>query len=151
MRRTTLAMLAVTTGTMVAACGGGTHFANRPRPPAPVNMTVYINDQRVSISPSSVGAGPVLFIITNQASNDESLSVASSAGSTSQPLADTGPISPQATAQLTVNLRDPGDYTVGTAPGSTTEAAASAPTGIQAALIHVGSARPSSNNDVAQP
>jgi len=51
MRRTTLAMLALTAGTTLSACGGAKHFANQARPPAPVNMTVYINDQRVSVSP----------------------------------------------------------------------------------------------------
>lgn len=150
MRRTTLGMLTLMVAAAVAGCGGGTHFANRPRPPAPVNLTVYINDQKVSVSPASVGAGPVVFIITNQASNAESLSVTSS-GSSSQPLADTGPISPQATAQLSVDLQSPGDYSVGTAPNNSTEAAAATPTGIQSALIHVGAPRPSSNNDVAQP
>jgi hypothetical protein len=150
MRRTTLGTLAVTALT-VAGCGGGTHFANHDRPPAPVNLTVYINDQRVSVSPASVGAGPVVFIITNQASNAESLAVSSSASSSAKPLADTGPISPQATAQLTVNLNNPGQYTVGIAPNSSTEAAAATPTGIQPARFHVGSPRASSNNEVQQP
>ena len=144
-------MLAVTTSVTVAACGGSKHFANLARPAAPVNLTVYVNDQRVSVSPSSVGAGPVVFIITNQASNAESLNVTSSGGSGSQSLADTGPISPQGTAQLTVDLKNPGDYTVGIAPNSSTEAAAATPTGIQPALIHVGSPRPNSNNEVGQP
>ncbi len=149
MRRTTLgtfALVAVTLG----GCGGGAHFADRPRPPAPVNLTVYVNDQRISVSPGSVGAGPVLFVITNQASNAESLEVTSSGATTSQPLADTGPISPQATAQLSVDLQNPGEYTVGVASGST-QAAAATPTGIQPALIHVGSPRPSSNNQLQQP
>jgi hypothetical protein len=114
-------------------------------------MTVYINDRSVSVSPASVGAGPVVFIITNQASNAESLAVTSSDSSTAQPLADTGPISPQATAQLTVNLNSPGKYSVGIAPTSSTEAAAATPTGIQAALIRVGRPRASSNNDLQQP
>jgi hypothetical protein len=149
MRRTTLGMLAVTVSLTVTACGGSKHFANLPRPPAPVNVTVYINDQRVSVSPSSVGAGPVVFIITNQASNAESLVVNTSGASSS--LADTGPISPQGTAQLSVDLKDPGDYTVGIAPSNSTEAAAATPAGIQSASVHVGSQRPSSNNEVGQP
>lgn len=150
MRRTTLGTLAITAAT-VAGCGGSTHFADRPRPPAPVNLTVYINDRRVSVSPGSVGAGPVVFIITNQASNAESLAVTSSGSSSSQPLADTGPISPQATAQLPVDLNKPGQYTVGISGNSSTEAAAATPTGIQPARIHVGSPRATSNNQVQQP
>jgi hypothetical protein len=151
MRRTRVGLLALAATVTVSACGSSKHFANLPRPAAPVNLTVYINDQRVSVSPSSVGAGPVVFIITNQASNAESLDVSSSGGSGGQSLADTGPISPQGTAQLTVNLKSPGDYTVRISPSSSTEAAAATPTGIQPALIKVGSPRPSSNNEVAQP
>jgi hypothetical protein len=146
----TLGMVGLT-ATLLAGCGGGTHFANLPRPPAPVNLTVYVNDQRVSVSPTAVGAGPVLFIITNQASNAESLAVAPVGGSLAQPLGDTGPISPQGTAQLSVNLRRPGVYTVAISPAGSTEAAAATPTGIQPALVDVGSPRPSSNNALQQP
>jgi hypothetical protein len=144
-------MLAAAASVTVSACGSSTHFANLPRPAVPVNLTVYINDQRVSVSPSFVGAGPVVFIITNQASNAESLSVTAAGGSGSQSLADTGPISPQGTAQLTVNLRQQGLYTVGIAPNSSTEAAAATPTGIQPALIHVGRPRANSSNELNQP
>jgi hypothetical protein len=150
MRRNTLAIV-VLAAASATACGGGTHFANQVRPPAPVNLTVYVNDHKVSVSPSNVGAGPVVFIITNQASNAESLDVLSSGGSASQPLADTGPISPQGTAQLTVNLNNPGDYTVAIAPSGSTEAAAATPTGIAPALVHVGNPRQSSNNQLLQP
>jgi hypothetical protein len=153
MGRMTLGILALATATATAlsACGGSQHFANRPRPASPVNMTVYINDQRVSVSPGAVGAGPVVFIITNQASNAESVAVTSSGGGNTQPLANTGPISPQATAQLSVNLRSPGSYTVGVAPNDSTEAAAATPTGIQSARILVGQPRPNSSNEVSQP
>lgn len=150
MRRNMFAIV-VLAAASAAGCGGGSHFADRVRPPTPVNLTVYVNDHRVSVSPSNVGAGPVVFIITNQASNAESLDVLSSGGSSSQPLADTGPISPQGTAQLTVNLNNPGDYTVGTAPSGSTQAAASTPAGIAPAFVHVGSARQSSNNQLLQP
>src|SRR5438874_7720048 len=103
----------ILTTTAVAGCGSSSHFANQPSPPTPVNLTVYINDQRVSVSPSSVGAGPVVLIVTNQARTAESLTVLPAGASAAQPLADTGPINPQATAQLTVNLNTPGAYTVG--------------------------------------
>jgi hypothetical protein len=135
----------------VAGCGGGGHFANQSRPPAPVNMTVYINDTRVSVSPSSVGAGPVQLIVTNQASNSESLQVQQAGGSAGQPVADTGPISPQGTAQVTVDLSPPGDYMVGIAPLSSTQAAAATPTGIQPAVVHVGKARSGSSSQLLQP
>lgn len=134
-----------------AACGSGTHFANLPRPPSPINLTVYINDQRVSVSPTTFGAGPVVLIVTNQASNAESLSVLPTGSSGSQALADTGPISPQATTQVTVNLNTPGDYSVAIAPNNSTEAAAATPSGIQPATIHVGKPRQSASNQLLSP
>jgi hypothetical protein len=149
MRGTVIAMLIATA--VVAGCGNGSHYANQPRPPAPINMTVYINDQRISVSPTSIGAGPVQLIVTNQASNSESLTVLPSGATAAQPLADTGPISPQGTAQVTVNLNSPGQYTVAIAPHASTQAANAAPGGIQAAVLHVGKHRPSASNQLLQP
>jgi hypothetical protein len=143
--------IVVLTTTAVAGCGSGGHFANHPAPPTPVNLTVYINNQRVSLSPSSVGAGPVVLIVTNQASTAQSLTVLPAGASAAQPLADTGPINPQATAQVTVNLNTPGAYTVATAPNASTEAAAALPTGVHPALLRVGQPRPSGSSALLQP
>jgi hypothetical protein len=151
-------MRRITTGTLflaaaaLAGCGsGGGHFANRPRPPSPVNETVYINDQHVSVSPTSVGAGPVVFIVTNQASQSEGLTVTQAGQSASQPLAETAPISPQATAQVTVDFQTPGDYVVQTSSGATSEAAAAVPAKIAPALLHIGPQRPSSSGELLSP
>ena len=107
-RRWTSGILAVIALT-AAGCGGGATFANKPRPPTPVNLTVYINNARVSVSPSSVGAGPVVFIVSNAADQTVSLNIGTSDGSS---IGTTGPINPQSTAQVTVDFRDPGTYTV---------------------------------------
>lgn len=136
---------------LLAGCGGSTsHFANEPRPPSPINLTVYINDQRVSLSPNKVGAGPVVFIVTNQASRAVSLSVLPAGVSAAQPLANTGPISPQATAQVTVNFNHPGDFVV-TGSSGATQASASLPSGIAPAHLHIGNARPSASNQLLSP
>lgn len=145
-----IGIIVLTTGA-VAGCGSSSHFANRPSPPTPINLTVYINDQRVSVSPSTVGAGPVVLIVTNQASTAQSLTVLPAGASAAQPLADTGPINPQATTQVTVNLNMPGAYTFGTTPNASTEAAAALPTGVRPALLHVGQPRPSGSNVLLQP
>ena len=146
MRRTTIGILA--TAMLVATgCGSSQTFANRPRPPAPINLTVYINDARVSVSPNVFGAGPVTFIAANGASRAESLEIQSAGGST---LANTGPISPQATAQVRVDLT-PGDYTVLTGGGGATAAARALSTSVQPAHLHVGPRRPSSGSDLLQP
>jgi len=133
----------------LSACGGATgSFQNRPRPPIPVNLTVYINDARVSLSPSSVGAGPVVFIVTNAARQTESLTIQSADGG--RTLASTGPINPQTTAQVTVNFRSPGNYQVAT--GRTGSLAQQAqPASIRAAHLRIGSPRASASNALLQP
>lgn len=141
----------IVTTLAIGGCGGGGHFANRPSPPSPINLTVYINDQRVSISPAAIGAGPVNFIVTNQASTAQSLAVLPAGNAAGQALADTGPINPQATTQVTVNLATPGQYTIGITPNASTEAAAAVPTGVRPAVLTVGQPRPSASNQLLQP
>jgi hypothetical protein len=149
MRGKTVGLLAVAAAVAGCGSGSGSHYANLPRPAPRVNLTVYINDHRISVSPSAVGAGPVDLIVTNQASNAESLAVLPAGATAAQPLANTGPISPQGTAQVTVNLTSPGNYTVGVSQGA--EAGTATPTGIQSAVVHVGRPRPSASNQLLQP
>lgn len=151
MRRITIGTLLIASAALAGCGGSGKRFANQPRPPSPVNLTVYINDQRVSISPSAVGAGPVVFIVTNQASRSESLTVLPAGATAAQPLADVGPISPQATASVTVNFDHPGAYTVATSGTASTEASAALPSGIQPALLRIGKMRPSASNQLLSP
>lgn len=147
MRRTTIGILGAGV-LVVTGCGSGKTFANRPRPAVPINLTVYINDARVSVSPASFGAGPVRFIVANGASHAESLQIQSASGTTA--LADTGPISPQATAQVRVDVT-PGDYTVVTGNGGSSDAAQAITSAIQPAHLHVGPPRPSGSNVLLQP
>jgi len=129
----------------LSACGSTAAGVTTPRPPAPAEATVYIDNSRVSVSPNALGAGPVAFVITNQASQAESLSILRAGGS-GQPLADTGPINPQGTSQVTVNFSSPGTYSLATGggdPGSSGR--------IRAAQIHIGAKRSSSDNQLLQP
>jgi hypothetical protein len=145
MRRTKYVMLAgAAAATALAGCGGGKQFANNPRPPAPVDLTIYINDSHVSVSPQSLGAGPIIFIVTNQASHSESLQIKSAGGASGQPV-ETGPINPQATATVKADLQ-PGDYIVGT-----NDAATAGSSAIQPAQLHLGKSRPSADNLLLQP
>ena len=132
---------------VLAACGsaGGT-AASQVRPPDPVNMTVYVNDTRVSVSPRRVGAGPITFIVTNQASRAESLHI-SKGGST---LATTAPINPQGTTQVSVDFK-PGEYTIATGTRGRNDAQLSRQSSIRPTTIHIGHERASSSNDVLQP
>jgi len=144
---TTLSVLLVAASTL-AACGGATKFADQPRPAAPLDVSVYVNDQSVSVSPSTVTPGAVTFTITNQSSNAEALDVTPSGGSNAT--TSTGPISPQGTAQVTVGLRA-GRYSVGIAPANAAQAATASPAGITSGQLTVAGHRSNSNDQVLQP
>jgi hypothetical protein len=148
MRRTMIGVLAASV-LGAGGCGGSSTFANKPRPPTPVNLTVYIDNVRVSVSPNSVGAGPVVFIVTNQATRTEALTIAPNGNG--QPLANTGPINPQATAQVTVDFQSPGEYTVSTGSSGQTDASLATQSKIRPASLRIGPKRHSSNNTLLQP
>lgn len=147
-RATTSLGVLLVAASALAGCGGGTTFANLPRPAVPVNVSVYVNDQSVSVSPSTVSPGTVTFTITNQSSNAQALDVTPSGGTTAT--TSTGPISPQGTDQVTVSLRR-GQYSVGIAPANAAQAATASPAGITSGLLTVEGRRPNSNNQVLQP
>jgi hypothetical protein len=144
MRRTTIGILAALSSA-VAGCGSGSTFKNEPRPPTPVDLTVYINNARVSLSPSSVGAGPVIFIVTNQSAHTQALHVQGPGTH-----ATTGPIHPEATSEVTVDFQ-PGDYVVTTGPNGATDASNAAPSSIHPASLHIGAPRKSADNVLLQP
>ncbi len=130
--------LAIAAAVGIAGCGSQTAFANRPRPPVPVDLTVYIGSRSVALSPTRVGAGLLQFYITNESSRMVSLRLITPRGST---LADTGPINPQSTSQVTVDVADRGSYTLTTGTRS----------GISATTLHVGKPRPSADSVLLSP
>lgn len=150
MRKTTSLLLAVS-AVAVSGCGSSGAFANKPPPAQPVDLTVYINSAKVSVSPATVGAGPVVFTVTNQSTQSESLAILPAGASAGQALADTGPINPQGTAQVTVNFSSQGDYTVGTTAGGPSDASQSQGSSIQAATIHIGPQRANSSGQLLNP
>lgn len=129
----------------LAGCGGVTHFADKPRPATPVDLSVYVNDQQVSVSPSRAGAGPVIFYVASSASHTELVTVQPArSGATAS--ATTGPINPGSTAQVQVDLAQ-GRYAV-------TASTAGATAGVRApkpARVQITAPRPGSNNAVLQP
>ena len=148
MRTATIGILTGCT-LVVAGCGGSKHFANNPRPAVPVNLTVYINNSRVLLSPTSVGAGPVVFIITNQASQAESVAIQTAGGQT---LASTASINPQATTTVQVNAFSPNSYyTVTTNASGSNDASQVVGSSIQAAQLYIGPPRKNANNVLLQP
>ncbi|HET9720419.1 MAG TPA: hypothetical protein VFP55_10105 [Solirubrobacteraceae bacterium] len=145
-RRPIFALLA-TGAVALSGCGSTAHFADRNRPPTPVDLTVYINDAKVSVSPASVGAGPVIFYVTNQASRTESLIVRSAAG---RSLANTGPINPRSTAQVQVDFRQ-GSYRLTTSSATPSDAASLTAPPVAPATLRIGAPRPNADNALLQP
>ncbi|MFZ0043096.1 MAG: hypothetical protein WAK93_17440 [Solirubrobacteraceae bacterium] len=134
---------------VVSACGSsGGKSPVVATPPTPINLSVYINDSRVSVSPQLVGAGPVVFVVTNQASHAESLDI--SLTGKSGTVASTAPINPQGTTQVSVNFR-PGKYTVSTGPRGSTDASLTQPSSIRPALVLVGRRRASAGSSLLEP
>jgi len=143
MRRTAaLAPLAVAGGLALGGCGSGSaDYKNSPRPPAPIVITGYIDDQRVSVSPRTLGAGPISLIVTNQTGAAQRVTLESAGATGSGPgiRQVTAPISPQDTATLKVEVK-PGRYSVHVGGDA-----------IRAARLSVGPERESAQNDLLQP
>ncbi len=127
---------------LVVGCGSSDDYANNPRPPRPLDITVSVRDDRVLLSPREIGAGPVRLIVSNQSSRSRDVRLTAPEGTSSACIetdAASGPISPQGTASFKVDLVE-GDCLVevegrGTRP----------------ATLTVGRERESAQNDLLQP
>jgi hypothetical protein len=125
----------------VAACGGSSDYANKPRPPAPINVTAAIDGKRVRVSPGTFGGGPVVFIISNQSGNAqrvtfESDELGAAHGGIKQ---STDTIGPRSTGQLKVDAAE-GSYTLSASTGDVTPA-----------NVEVSGRRKSSQNQLLLP
>ena len=125
----------------VAGCGGGGDYANNPRPPAPINVTAAITDARVSVSPQTFGAGPIVLIISNQSTSAQEVTFETDELGGSQPgrKFNTTPINPRGTATLKVDVRQ-GDWKLRTSDG-----------GIRAAAVAVEGKRKTAQDELLQP
>ena len=139
---TTAALLAagplLAAGAFLAGCGAD-DFANRPRPAVPIELTGVIQDDGVTVSPSRVGAGPVVITISNQTKNRHTITLE---GESIQER--TNPVGPLDTATIQRTLV-PGTYEV----RAGTRAAL--PKEIQPAELRIGRKRPDSNNELLLP
>jgi hypothetical protein len=143
MRRTAaLTPLAVGAVLALGSCGSSSgDYKNDPRPPGPIVITGYVDDQHVSVSPRTLGAGPISLIVTNQTSAAQRVTLESADATGSGPGLKqvTAPISPRDTATLKADVK-PGRYTVHVAGDA-----------IRAARLQVGPERASAQNDLLQP
>jgi hypothetical protein len=107
-----VATTAATAGLAVAGCGGGDEtYANRPRPPAPINVVASISNEGVAVSPRRFGAGPINVLVTNQTGAAQRLTLESvdEIGEGPGISQETSPINPRDTARLSADV-DPGKY-----------------------------------------
>ncbi len=136
--RGTAALLALVSVAALAGCGDD-DFKNDPRPSPPVELTGVIQASRVTVSPPTVGAGPVLITISNQ--TDDTHSVTLSGGSVEQRSAQ---VAPSDTTTIRRTL-EPGTYAV------TAGEAAAVAKEIKPARLTVGKPRPSGSTDLSLP
>jgi hypothetical protein len=123
---------------LLAGCGGGDDYKNELRPPSPINVTAYVSAQKVSVSPASFGAGPIVVIVTNQSNSSQDVTF-SSQPETASFTQSTGPINPGDTGQIKIDVAQ-GSYLIKTGDQS-----------IRPATLTVGAERQSAQNELLQP
>jgi hypothetical protein len=120
---------------LLAGCGSQKNYANNPRPPAPIAITAAVFPGRVSVSPTRIGAGPITLTIANLSPKSLEVTLDSIGGT--EAASKSGPINPQGTAVISVDMK-PGAYTLkSSAAGST--------------RIQVGHERKSAQDEVLLP
>ena len=132
---------AVLFASVLAGCGDeGGDYANKPRPATPINVTAAISPKKISISPKEFGAGPVVIIVSNQTSGDQTVTLETEeiGGKQAGIKQSTEPIAPRGTGTLKADFRE-GSY------------ALTASDGPKPATLEVGPARKSAQDELLAP
>lgn len=126
---------------IAAGCGGDDSHRSELRPPVPINVSAAIDGDRVRVSPASFGAGPVVFIVSNQSPAPQTLTFETDelGGDPGGMRRSTREIAPRATATLEVATRQ-GAYTLATGSEA-----------IRPAAIEVSEPRPSAQDELLLP
>ena len=132
-RRLVVGVAAVAVAAVAQGCGEE-DFPNDPRPPAPIDVSANVTDQRVVLSPDEIGAGTINIVASNQSQDEVRLTLD---GPT---LAASQSIPAGAVGQLKTIVEE-GDYEI-----TAGEESDSAPT-----KLIVGPQRASSQNDLLLP
>jgi hypothetical protein len=125
--------------TGLSGCGDNDKFANKPRPPVPLQLTGVITDSRVTVSPNRVGAGPVTITVSNQTQRSHTITLEG------ESIRETiGPVNPLDTGRIQQTLAQ-GTYE------SRAGSSQAMPKEIRAARLQIGPPRKSSSGDVLLP
>lgn len=129
-------------GLALAACGED-DFENEPRPAVPKQLTGVITAQKLTVSPSTLGAGPVVITVSNQddAAHTVTLESADGDGTIREQV---GPINPLDTATLQRTLTT-GSYTVSAGSEAAVERE------IKPATLTIGKDRKSGSDELLLP
>ena len=134
-------MLAAALAASLSACGDDGDRENALRPPAPINVTAAIDGDRIRVSPRTFGAGPVVFVISNQSGDVQQLTFETDelGGDAGGIQRSTGDIATRSTGTLQVDVRE-GTYRLSASAG-----------GIRPAAVEVSAPRRSAQNELLQP
>ncbi|HEX5894864.1 MAG TPA: hypothetical protein VFY47_00965 [Thermoleophilaceae bacterium] len=123
---------------LLAGCGDE-DFKNEARAPVRVALTGVIQDDKVTVSPAKIGAGPVEITISNQTDSERTITLEGESITEQQ-----GPVQPGDTATIQKTLA-PGDYEVRAGSKKAVRKE------IQPAVLRIGKERKNSNNELLQP
>lgn len=123
----------------IAGCGEESSYKNEPRPPKTIVIAAAILPDKVSISPTKFGAGPISLTIANQTNASQRIEIVQVVNGQPQVNERTGPINPRDTATLKAEVEE-GEYEI-RVEGE----------GVAGARISVGAERESAQNELLQP
>ena len=137
-----IAAAAAVAAVVASGCGGEEgDYANTPRPPTPITVGATILSDSLSVSPKSIGGGPVTLLVSNQTEKTQEITLETDeiGGDAPGIEQNTGPINPGDTAQIKADLRR-GTYKVSVGDS-----------GIGAVTLRVGPQRESAQDELLQP
>jgi hypothetical protein len=123
---------------LIAGCGDD-DFKNEARAPVRLALTGVIKEDKVTVSPAKVGAGPVEITISNQTQGVRTILLEGESIREQQ-----GPVQPGDTATIQKTL-EPGSYEVRAGSKKAVRKE------IQPAVLTIGKERANSNNDLLLP
>lgn len=123
---------------LIAGCGND-DFKNEARAPVRLALTGVIQDDKVTVSPAKIGAGPVEITISNQTDSARTITLEGESVTEEE-----GPVQPGDTATIHKTLK-PGSYEVRAGSKKAVRKE------IQPAVLQIGKERHNSNNELLQP